>query len=505
MIIKKIKYIFIVLVAFFFFARSVSFSVCEDAMRTWRRDDLPGNWSYSWACYSNASFGSSSRYNNWQTLGDWGNVFLALVNLSWINCSSSNVASIQEKMQQVWWTCSTCIDWRAGNHMRSAINNCVNLMCTWDFVAPVLNWTNLTCSLPDYSLVDNSAFGLNYKCCKEDELGYEPLPPTITNTNSDWTDGVAHIVVQYYDVEADIDHRETGAWNFSASKWTISGASISVDESSLKVLFDIVNIDDNTNAIDVGAEVWVIVFSWDIMSMNGNARIQRNCEYPPDSNEECDGYGWNYEYVEGCCMESNTCLNPPDESWSCGEGMMFDPNISNCCMACNNPPQDGACQTWFTLQNNCCLNNNDCESWYYDENGRCQECENWTLPNESHDKCICDPNKKCCGIQLNTVVPFIWDCIEMDGDSNRWDTTSVTSETAFPVLVQWLMKILMSAIMVFSFLMVIVAWFLMTTWGFASWNFKKWTTILKNVIVSLILLWCSWLILSLINPSFFGG
>ena len=141
-------------------------------------------------------------------------------------------------------------------------------------------------------------------------------------------------------------------------------------------------------------------------------------------------------------------------------------------------------------------------SFVYAQEGTAPTQGDWTEGNWSND---CDPESECCGIQLNTVVPFIWDCIEMNPSSNGWDTTGVTSVTAFPILIQWLMKILMSAIMVFSFLMVIVAWLLMTTWAFSGWNFKKWINILKNVIVSLILLWCSWLILSLINPSFFGG
>lgn len=146
-----------------------------------------------------------------------------------------------------------------------------------------------------------------------------------------------------------------------------------------------------------------------------------------------------------------------------------------------------------TPQNTQCEQTVTCNTWA------------WEMPDPTNPcKCVCNPDKKCCGVQLNTVVPFIWDCIELDADSSRGDTTSVNSMTAFPILMQWLMKILMSVIMVFSFIMVIVAWLLMTTWAFWKSNgFDKWKTILKNVIISLILLWCSWLILSLINPSFF--
>lgn len=171
-----------------------------------------------------------------------------------------------------------------------------------------------------------------------------------------------------------------------------------------------------------------------------------------------------------CCKPKPAC-DHPIENWSCGSG--YRPNDDNTC---------------------CVI---DC--WTP------QECTNdWEIWSEASCKCVCNPDEKCCWIQLNTVVPFIWDCIEMVA-SNRSDTTSVTSVTAFPILVQWLMKILMSAIMIFSFLMVIIAWLMMTTWAFSSWNFAKWKTILKNVIISLILLGCSWLILSLVNPNFFGG
>ena len=179
------------------------------------------------------------------------------------------------------------------------------------------------------------------------------------------------------------------------------------------------------------------------------------------------------------------------------------------CTAPSIPARGWACDPWYKTGTNGCCDLN-CRNQTYmsgnNESYTCESCiEGETIPNESHTKCICDSSKKCCWIKLNTVVPFIWDCIELNTDSHKWDTTAVTSITAFPLLMQWLMKILMSAIMVFSFLMVIIAWLMMTSWAFSNSSFSKWKTILKNVIISLILLWCSWLILSLINPSFFGG
>ena len=195
--------------------------------------------------------------------------------------------------------------------------------------------------------------------------------------------------------------------------------------------------------------------------------------------------GWEWDTY--CCIKSESCSNPATpqtETWTCWS--WFQNNWLWCCIS--------IC-TWNTIMPEWWTSASDC-TW-------CIEGE--TVPNADHTKCICDSSVKCCWIKLNTVVPFIWDCIELDTDSSRSDTISVNSVTAFPILMQWLMKIVMSVIMVFSFIMLIVAWLMMTAWAFKNTSFDKWKTILKNVIISLILLWCSWLILSLINPSFFGG
>ena len=203
------------------------------------------------------------------------------------------------------------------------------------------------------------------------------------------------------------------------------------------------------------------------------------------------------------------------------------PLSEDCYMECNSQWNNGwwnnTChhllQSWWTCElwyrewtasdgSACCVLVCESGSLSWDANWDyiCESCiPGETIPNESHTRCICDPNFKCCWVQLNNVIPFIWDCIEMNAESNRDNTTNVNSVTAFPILMQWLMKILMSVIMIFSFLMIIVAWLMIVSWAF-GWNwFATGKKIIKNVIISLILLWCSWLILSLINPSFFGG
>ncbi len=110
-----------------------------------------------------------------------------------------------------------------------------------------------------------------------------------------------------------------------------------------------------------------------------------------------------------------------------------------------------------------------------------------------------DPNK-CDWIQLNTVVPFIWDCIW----TKNTDPNEVNTTNAFPKLMWSLSRILITAILISSFLMVVVWWVMIISWWIKEWNFTQWKTLIWKVIIGLALLWASWIILRLINPNFFG-
>lgn len=185
---------------------------------------------------------------------------------------------------------------------------------------------------------------------------------------------------------------------------------------------------------------------------------------------------------------------------------------------CENPINpEWTCGYWYEIQGNCCIKIvNTCtwnnEYWTLSWSSYiCHSCKTWEeIANPDHSRCICDINwKKCCWVKLNTIVPFIWDCIEIQENGMLWnglnsDKLVVNQYSAFPILIQWLMKILMSLVLIFSFLMIIIAWLLMTSWAFSKKSYDKWKDIIRKVVISLILLWCSWLILSLINPSFFG-
>lgn len=122
-------------------------------------------------------------------------------------------------------------------------------------------------------------------------------------------------------------------------------------------------------------------------------------------------------------------------------------------------------------------------------------CPDWFK--KSWDDCLkCDWDKVCCGVKLNTDIPFIWNCIALKSQDSD---SKITEENAFPTLMAWFTKLLMTVILIVCFLVIIVAWVLWTTW-----DSKKWKDMIKWVAIALALLWASGVILRLVNPNFFG-
>ena len=112
---------------------------------------------------------------------------------------------------------------------------------------------------------------------------------------------------------------------------------------------------------------------------------------------------------------------------------------------------------------------------------------------------LCSDPGVCCGIKLNTSVPFIGKCIE-DVKTNQWsDETSVTWATAFPTLMWSLTKILVTLILITSFVLIIIGGIMI-----ATGNPSGWRKMIMNVVIGIALLGASGVILRLINPNFFG-
>ena len=133
----------------------------------------------------------------------------------------------------------------------------------------------------------------------------------------------------------------------------------------------------------------------------------------------------------------------------------------------------------------------DWEWWKTMEDGSCKKCdEEWV----------------CCGIDLNTKVPFIWNCIEYNSGDVGWsaETANVDESTVFPVLMSAFTKILVTVILLMSFLAILAWGVMITASGGSDTGASKWKKLIGSVIIALALLGSSWIILRLINPNFFN-
>jgi len=127
-------------------------------------------------------------------------------------------------------------------------------------------------------------------------------------------------------------------------------------------------------------------------------------------------------------------------------------------------------------------------------------CDCNTLYKKVVDECkSCSADGVCCGISLNTKIPFIGNCIEDGTSAPGPGETGVTWQTAFPVLMWSLTKILITLILIVSFVLIIIGGIMIAT-GNPSWGKKM----ITNVVIGIALLGASWVILRLINPNFFG-
>lgn len=103
-------------------------------------------------------------------------------------------------------------------------------------------------------------------------------------------------------------------------------------------------------------------------------------------------------------------------------------------------------------------------------------------------------------IILNTNVPFVWRCIKKEFDEWSGDTNA---SNVFPKLMAYMIRIMMTVLVVWWFLWILVWGFMIASNG-AFGSKQTWVKLILGVIAGLILLWASGIILNLINPNFFG-
>lgn len=126
-----------------------------------------------------------------------------------------------------------------------------------------------------------------------------------------------------------------------------------------------------------------------------------------------------------------------------------------------------------------------CNDWRTDVDGTCRGCS--------------EPDV-CCGTKLNTKIPFIGDCIET---TTQNPNSTINETTAFPVLVTALVKILISVILIASFVLIVVAGVMIASARDDASQATAGKKMIIKVAVWLAILWASGVILRLINPNFF--
>lgn len=111
-----------------------------------------------------------------------------------------------------------------------------------------------------------------------------------------------------------------------------------------------------------------------------------------------------------------------------------------------------------------------------------------------------------CGIKLNTSIPFIGNCIKFGSSNsagNWWNTTTVNQLNAFPILIGWLSRILLTVILVVAFMTVVVGGVMMSASGYDPSLYGKGKKLIRGVVISIAVIWAAGVILRLINPNFF--
>ena len=348
----------------------------------------------------------------------------------------------------------------------------------------------------------------NNLCC-------EPLEckaPSITidwQTNKTWYSDNNELTVE-------IDYSENNDWTIEFNTWMIKITWWSSKDFQInnKIIEFTLTPDSNSNKIEIDVENGCATLetqqcSWAKITLNRDIPCQDKKKWAQCTNS---GDFWlSGDATDLSALNGQKC----ELEWYDNSGLDF-------CPGCDFIPKSGEnCKeshwSWrYEDSNWCCVNCGSDKERDWDNN-KCvciktnTDCiPKWERLNEKTCKCECDPTKKCCGILLNTVVPFIGDCIEMTtqndvSSSNDSNTSTVNQLNAFPFLMMGLSKIVVTVILIFSFLIIIAAWLMMTTWVYSEQNYKKGMERVQKVVVGLILLWASGLILKLINPSFFGG
>lgn len=181
--------------------------------------------------------------------------------------------------------------------------------------------------------------------------------------------------------------------------------------------------------------------------------------------------------------------------------------------------EDAKKDTWSTqsTQTTVVWTNTWSNTWWSTWSNNTENQENdpcpWTILDSQWNCCkkmyydlSLKANVCCEGILLSTNVPFIGQCIVYRKKSDPQQPVAwlvVDETTAFPRLMGWLSRILVSIILLVGFIGILIGGVMISASGGAEEGATKGRKIIGNVISALALLGASGVILRLINPNFF--
>lgn len=221
----------------------------------------------------------------------------------------------------------------------------------------------------------------------------------------------------------------------------------------------------------------IMTLLWMLVGVASMSSVFAKCYY----NDQC----WS-----GKVCQNSECIDSP-ETETTPSTNVSQPSKVECDIKC----QKEKCEWADKYTDATCSKSFSCETLEPDpvKANACNlaRCEKQRGPGSAY--CDCKYVQK--GIPLNTSIPFIGNCLNKT-DAN--DPNSSAAATAFPTIMSAATRILITVIMIVSFIMIIV-------WGiqWASGNAGEGKKMITKVAIWFALLGMMWVILRLINPNFF--
>lgn len=220
---------------------------------------------------------------------------------------------------------------------------------------------------------------------------------------------------------------------------------------------------------------------------NVNAAQEQVQTCDKDSSATC----WEIDHANSTAQSAQNTLSAATQVYQQCLACAPDPKGQ----ACKDAKKSFSCESIFAKHEDARVcNRNRCvaEKWY-----EAADLSNGGRP-DMNNPCNCkygfEGNGENAGIPLNTSIPFVGRCVP----KSSWSTDDGSALNAFPVIIGAATKMLVTVILLVSFVMIVVGG---VQW--ASWDAKSGKAKITKVAIGIAMLGMMGAILRLINPNFF--